>query len=88
VLCSVWQLVPQQVGDEHSQPSVSGPFAPLQSSRPALHAYVHVFVPASVVAQVGVPVVVLHAVQPPHADVVFVCVVQPPVFGAAVLQSA
>jgi hypothetical protein len=88
VLCSVWQPVPQQIVVAHSQPSVSGAVAALQSARPELHAYVHVLVPASVVTHDGVPVVVLHAVQPPQADVALVCVSHPPVFGAVVLQSA
>jgi hypothetical protein len=36
--CTVWQVPPgQQLGVEHSQPSVSGALLALQSERPAAH---------------------------------------------------
>jgi hypothetical protein len=52
----LWHEVPQHAGVAHSQPSVSGAVAPLQSMRPALQLYVH-----EVPLQLAAPVVVLHA---------------------------
>ena len=55
--CVVWHCPPlQHPGVAHSQPSVSGAMAALQSMRPALHLYEHV-----VPLQLAGPVFVLHA---------------------------
>jgi hypothetical protein len=78
----VSQLVPQQPA--HSQPSLSGAVAALQSARPGRHAYVHV--PAT---HDGVPVVVSHALpQPPQFDGMASDDSHPLVSGGNVLQSA
>ena len=60
--CAVWHLPPQHPGVVHSQPSVSGAVAALQSVSPVLHLYEHV-----VPSQLAGPVFVLHfAAHPPQ----------------------
>jgi hypothetical protein len=84
VLCCVWQPVPQHAVPEHSQPSVSGAVAELQSNLPVLQVYVHV----EPVLHDGVPVLVLQTL--PHAlqfVVELSCVSQPLLSGAVALQS-
>ena len=83
--CVVWHLAPQHAGVAHSQPSVSGAVAALQSLRPALHLYEHVFP-----LQLAAPVFVLHAalLHAPHVAVEKRDDSQPFVSGAVVSQSA
>jgi hypothetical protein len=78
-----WHELPQQAGVVHSHPSRSGA-AWLQSTCPALHAYVHV-----VPVHVGVPVLMSQAFpQPPQLAGVVVWVSQPSRSGAVFVQSA
>ncbi len=84
-MCLVSQLDPQQPGVAHSQPSVSGAVAALQSDAPLLHVYeqlppLHASAEAFVAVQ-AMP----HA---PQFEVVVVCVSHPSTSGAvAALQS-
>jgi hypothetical protein len=83
--CVVWHCPPQHPGVAHSQPSVSGAMAALQSMRPALHLYEQV-----VPLQLAAPVFVLHAafLQAPHVAVDERDDSQPLVSGGVVSQSA
>jgi hypothetical protein len=76
----------QQLGPAHSQPSVSGAVAALQSEKFAEHVYVHeVPVQESAVALVAWQT----TLQPPQLVVVLVAVSQPSVSGGVLaLQSA
>jgi hypothetical protein len=82
--CLVWHFPLQHPGVAHSQPSVSGAVAALQSMRPALHLYEHV-----VPSQLAAPVFVLHALL--HAPQVAIEKSedsQPLVSGGVMSQSA
>ena len=84
LVCVVWHAPLQHPGVAHSQPSVSGAVAALQSLSPALHLYEHV-----VPLQLAAPVFVLHAaLHAPHVAVEESDDSQPSVSGAVVLQSA